>query len=81
MVVNRVRPRMTEHDYRLVELRDLFGPLVLNPPLPDRAAISQAQGAGVPIHQWPTAGAREIAVMFDVLLQRLMRSAKQHSRV
>jgi chromosome partitioning protein len=81
VVVNRVRPRITEHDYRLAELRDLFGPLVLNPPLPDRAAIQQAQGAAVPIHGWPTAGAREIAAMFDALLERLMRSAKQKSRV
>jgi cellulose biosynthesis protein BcsQ len=71
---------MTEHEYRLAELRDLFGPLVLNPPLPDRAAITQAQGAGVPIHQWPTAGAREIAAMFDLMLDRLMRSARQKSR-
>jgi chromosome partitioning protein len=76
VVVNRVRPRMTEHEYRLAELRELFGPLVLNPTLPDRAAIQQAQGAAVPIHQWPTAGAREIAAMFDALLDRLLRSAK-----
>ncbi len=81
VVVNRVRPRITEHDYRLAELRDLFGPLVLNPPLPDRAAIQQAQGAAVPIHSWPTTGAREIAGMFDALLERLMRSAKLKSRV
>ena len=81
VVVNRVRPRITEHDYRLAELRDLFGPLVLNPPLPDRAAIQQAQGAAVPIHSWPTAGAREIASMFDSLLERLMRSDKQKSRI
>ncbi len=80
VVVNRVRPRITEHDYRLAELRDLFGPLVLNPALPDRAAIQQAQGAAVPIHSWPTAGAREIASMFDALLDRLMRSAKQKVR-
>jgi len=65
----------------LAELRDLFGPLVLSPTLPDRAAIQQAQGAAVPIHDWPTAGAREIAVMFDVLLDRLMRSAKHRTKV
>lgn len=81
VVVNRVRPRMTEHEYRLGELKDLFGPLVLNPPLPDRAAIQQAQGAAVPIHQWPTAGAKEIAVMFDALLDRLMRSAKHKTKI
>jgi chromosome partitioning protein len=81
VIVNRVRPRMTEHDYRLAELRDLFGPLVLNPTLPDRAAIQQAQGAAVPIHEWPTSGAREIAGMFDTLLSRLLRSAKNSPRV
>ncbi len=80
VIVNRVRPRMTEHDYRLAELRDLFGPLVLNPVLPDRAAIQQAQGAAVPIHQWPTPGAKEIAAMFDALLDRLLRSARNRTR-
>jgi len=79
-VVNRMRPRTTEQEYRLTELRELFGPLVLNPPLPDRAAVQQAQGAGVPIHQWPTAGAREIAGMFDALLDRLLRSAKHKAK-
>lgn len=80
VIVNRVRPRMTEHEYRLGELRELFGPLVLSPILPDRAAIQQAQGAAVPIHQWPTQGAKEIAVMFDALLDRLMRSARNRPR-
>ncbi len=77
VVVNRVRPRAAEHEYRMAELRELFGPLVLSPILPDRSAIQQAQGAGIAIHRWPTAGAREIALMFDVLLDRLLRSAKQ----
>ncbi len=80
VVVNRVRLHNTEHEYRLAELRDLFGPLVLNPILPDRSAVQQAQGAAVPIHSWPTAGAREIAAMFDTLLARLMRSTKHKSR-
>jgi len=80
VVINRFRPRVTEHEYRLAELRDLFGPLVLSPVLPDRSAVQQAQGAGVPIHQWPTAGAREVAQSFDALLDRLMRSARQKVR-
>ncbi len=74
VVVNRVRPRLAEHEYRLAELRELFGPLVLQPVLPDRSAVLQAAGAAVPIHRWPTPGAREIAVMFDALLERLLRS-------
>jgi chromosome partitioning protein len=80
VVINRFRPRVTEHEYRLAELRDLFGPLVLSPVLPDRSAVQQAQGAGVPIHEWPTAGAREVAQSFDALLDRLMRSNRQKFR-
>jgi chromosome partitioning protein len=80
VVINRFRPRVTEHEYRLAELRDLFGPLVLSPVLPDRSAVQQAQGAGIPIHQWPTAGAREVAQSFDALLERLMRSGRQKVR-
>jgi cellulose biosynthesis protein BcsQ len=74
VVVNRMRPRSVEHEYRLAELHELFGPLVLRPILPDRTAVQQAQGAGVPIHQWPTQGAKEIADMFDALLDRLLRA-------
>ena len=80
VVINRFRPRVTEHEYRLAELKDLFGPLVLSPVLPDRSAVQQAQGAGVPIHDWPTAGAREVAQSFDALLDRLMRSSRQKVR-
>ena len=80
VVINRFRPRVSEHEYRLAELRDLFGPLVLSPVLPDRSAVQQAQGAAVPIHQWPTAGAREIAQSFDALLDRLMRAQRTKSR-
>ena len=80
VVINRFRPRVTEHEYRLAELKDLFGPLVLTPVLPDRSAVQQAQGAAVPIHQWPTAGAREVAQSFDALLDRLLRSGRQKAR-
>lgn len=76
VIVNRFRPRVSEHEYRLGELRELFGPLVLSPVLADRSAVQQAQGAAVPIHAWPTAGAREIAHDFDALLDRLMRAGK-----
>ena len=76
VVINRFRPRVAEHEYRLAELRGLFGPLVLDPVLPERSAVQQAQGAGVPIHEWPTTGAREIAGGFDVLLERLLRRGR-----
>lgn len=80
VVVNRFRPRSPEHEFRLTELRQLFGPLVLGPVLPDRSAVQQAQGAGVPIHSWPTPGAKEIAGMFDQLLDRLMRAGRRPAK-
>src|SRR5699024_8391404 len=53
LVVNRVRAGSTEHDYRIQEMREMFGPLVLNPPLAERAVMQQAQGSARPIHSWP----------------------------
>ena len=61
MLINSYRARSAEHEFRLGELRELFGPLVLSGVLPDRSAVQQAQGAGVPIQRWDTPGAREIS--------------------
>jgi chromosome partitioning protein len=80
-LINKARARSSEQDYRIGELKELFGPLVLTPSLPDRTAVQQAQGAGVPIHQWPSAGAREVAGAFDRILDRILRSAKQEVSV
>jgi chromosome partitioning protein len=74
--VNRVRPRNTEHEYRIAELRELFGPLVLSGVLPDRSAIQQAQGACLPIQRWDTPGAREASAVFTLLLGRVLRSER-----
>ncbi len=76
VVINRVRPRSPEHQFRLAELQDLFGPLILQPQLPERSAVQQAQGAGIAIHSWPTAAAMEVAGMFDALLDRLLRAGR-----
>lgn len=76
VVVNRVRVRSSEHNYRINELREIFGPLVLSTVLPDRSAVQQAQGAGQSIQRWGTPGAREVAVACDVLLARLLRTSQ-----
>ncbi len=75
LVVNRYRQRRREHAYRLSELRSLFGPLVLNPVIDERSVLQQAQGAGRPIHEWPTLPGREMAAVFDRLLDRVLRAA------
>jgi chromosome partitioning protein len=74
VLVNKYRSRSSEHEFRVAELRELFGPLVLSGVLPDRSAVQQAQGAGVPIQRWDTPGAREISSQFDALLGRIVRS-------
>jgi chromosome partitioning protein len=76
VLINRVRPRNTEHEFRIAELRELFGPLVLSGVLPDRSAIQQAQGACLPIQRWDTPGAREASAVFTLLLGRVLRSER-----
>lgn len=79
VLINRVRSRSAEHAFRVAELRELFGPLVLTTVIPDRSAIQQSQGACVPIQQWDTPGAREVSAVFNGLLGRIMRSTGRHT--
>jgi chromosome partitioning protein len=80
VVINRVRVRSSEHTYRINELREIFGPLVLPTMLPDRSAVQHAQGAGLPIQRWGTPGARDIVMAFDVLLSRMLRTSQLRRR-
>jgi chromosome partitioning protein len=76
VVVNRVRTHLMEHDYRIRELREIFGPLVLPIALPDRSAVQHAQGACVPVQRWGTPGAREISLAYQALLARVLRTSR-----
>jgi cellulose biosynthesis protein BcsQ len=76
VIVNRVKARSVEQAFRLEELRGLYGPLVLTPFVPERAALQQAQGAAQPVHAWPGAGAREVAGAFEELLDRALRAPR-----
>lgn len=80
VLINRVRPRNAEHEYRIGELRDIFGPLVFSGVLPDRSAVQQAQGACLPIQAWDTPGAREVSAVFTTLLGRVLRSERVAAR-
>lgn len=72
IVVNRVRANHSEHAFRLTELRETYGGLVLDPVIPERTAIQQAQGAAVPVQAWPSPGARDVVEAFDDLLDRVL---------
>ena len=68
IVVNRLRPSSHEHEFRLKELREMFGDQLLMPHFEERAAVQQSTGAARPIHAWPAEGAAEVAKGFDWLL-------------
>lgn len=76
IIVNRARVQSLEHQFRIKELRDMFGPLVLSPQLPERTSLQQAQGAAKPLHMWPGESAEEMSHHFDQLLERVLRTAR-----
>lgn len=78
LAVNRYRPRSVEHQYRLAELRDLFGELVLEPVIEERVGLQQAQGGAVPLHRYEGASGKRLTEDFDALLRRVLDS-RQHS--
>jgi cellulose biosynthesis protein BcsQ len=74
IVVNRVRSVAEEHQYRMGELANLYGKnAILKPFLPERIAVTQAEGFGTPICEVKTTGAREVAGIFDQYLSTLLR--------
>ena len=75
IVINRVRANHTEHQYRIDEVRRAYPDLVIDPVIPERTAVQQAQGAGVPVQAWPSPGAREITDAFDDLLDAVINGA------
>lgn len=80
VVVNRFRPQSHEHDYRIKELKELFGEQILMPYFEERAAVQQATGAARPIHSWPAEGAAEVARGFDWLLAGAISELEQANK-
>ncbi|GAB4098689.1 ParA family protein [Sinomonas halotolerans] len=76
IIANRVRTTSTEHSYRLSEMKQMFGPLLLTPHLPEVANWQQIQGAAHAVHHWPGEAARSTAALYDELLASVLR----HSR-
>ena len=75
IVINRARPQSMEHQFRIRELKELFGSLVLAPQLPERTSLQQAQGAAKPVHLWPGDAAQEMAGYFDQVLDQVLSAA------
>lgn len=77
ITVNKVRAGSAEHRYRVAELTSCYGSLVLDPVMPDRSAVLQAQGAFRPVQDWPTPGAREAAAVYAAHLDHVLASAHE----
>lgn len=76
IVVNRLREQSVEHQFRVRELKEMFGPLVLSPTLPERSSLQQAQGSAKPVHLWPGDSALDMSKRFDALMERIVRAAR-----
>ncbi|WP_413250661.1 ParA family protein [Sinomonas flava] len=77
IVANRVRPSSTEHGYRLEEMRQMFGPLLLSPHVPELANWQQIQGAAHAVHHWPGEAARGTAAIYDELLSTILSPSRE----
>lgn len=75
VLVNRYRERSPEHRFRLQELRGLFGEQLLDPPVPERAAVARAQEFSVPITALPGRAAAELAARYQLLLTQVINQS------
>ena len=76
-MVNRLREKTEEHRYRKRELVAIHGPgALLKPAIPERVALQQAESTGEPISAVKSAGARDVAKVFDKQMSRLLKMAK-----
>ena len=77
VVLNRVRLNVADHRVRIAELRDFYGPTVSQTMIPERHAITQAEGAGVAIHDWDSPAGHELSELFDRLYAHVVRREPQ----
>ncbi|WP_334172427.1 ParA family protein [Sinomonas sp.] len=77
IIANRVRASSTEHAYRLEEMKQMFGPLLLAPHIPELANWQQIQGAAHAVHHWPGDAARTTAALYDQLLKAVIKQSQE----
>jgi chromosome partitioning protein len=80
IIANRVRASSNEHTFRLAEMRQMFGDLLLSPTIPEQANWQQIQGAAHSVHHWPGDSAQQAAGYFDELLRNVTDSGRMRSR-
>ena len=81
IIANRVRSGSNEHTFRLAEMKQMFGDLLLSPTIAEQANWQQIQGAAHSVHHWPGESAKQAAGTFDALLKNLMETGGVRNRV
>lgn len=81
IIANRVRSSSNEHTFRLAEMKQMFGDLLLSPTIAEQANWQQIQGAAHSVHHWPGESAKQAARTFDVLLQNVVETGSGRNRV
>ncbi|MCC9197889.1 ParA family protein [Arthrobacter sp. zg-Y820] len=81
IIANRVRSGSNEHAFRLGEMNQMFGDLLLSPTIAEQANWQQIQGAAHSVHHWPGESAKQAAATFDSLLKNLVGSGSVRNRV
>jgi len=74
IVINRLRPTLAEHQYRVNELEDIYPDLVSEVVFEEKSPLNQSQGAARSIHSWPGQAAAKLAGNFDELLRQVLDS-------
>ncbi len=74
VVINKVRSVSEEHGFRVKEMVALVGArLVFKPSMPERIAFQQAEGTGTPVQLLGTTGSREVTVILDEYLTKILQ--------
>ena len=81
IIANRVRPSSNEHVFRLAEMKQMFGDLLLSPTIAEQANWQRIQGAAHSVHHWPGESAKQAAGTFDALMKNLMDTGSVRNRV
>lgn len=79
ILINRLKPAAPENDFRVSELRERYGDLVIPTQIEERSSIQQATGSARPIHAWPGQNSEEIANQFDEVLDFALASLEDQS--
>lgn len=74
IVINRLRPSLAEHQYRINELEEHYADKLSDVVIEEKSSLSQAQGAGRSIHSWPGQAAAKLAGAFDQLLEEVIQA-------